>query len=215
MKKLSFKGAVFDLDGTLLDSMSVWTDVDKEFFRRRKIEMPDDYQREIKNMHFPTAAEYTKERFSLPDSTDDIMREWHELCFEAYQNHIKLKDGAFEYLTMLKSKGIKIAYATASNEALCRAVLTSNGVWEYFTEKAYVEEVGKNKSEPDVYILAAERLGLSPSECVVFEDIYQGVCGAKKGGFTVCGVFDSCSDEEKDEIQRAADFYITSFKELL
>lgn len=209
------KGAIFDLDGTLLDSMAVWHDVDVQFFCRRNIEMPADYPDEIKNMHFPSAAEYTKARFSLPDSIQSIIDEWRSLCFDAYQNRIRLKDGAFEFLNILHKNGVKIAYATASEEQLCKTVLTSNRVIELFSAKAYVEEAGKSKAYPDVYRLACERMSLKPFECIVFEDILQGVQGAKKGGFTVCGVYDRCSESETEKIKRVSDLYITSFKELL
>ena len=85
----NFKGAIFDLDGTLFDSVGIWKDVDHAFFERREIEMPDDYQECIKDMHFRTMAIYTKERFSLPDDINDIMDEWCELCYEEYENKIR------------------------------------------------------------------------------------------------------------------------------
>lgn len=212
---MNFKGAIFDLDGTLLDSMRVWKSVDEQFFERRGIAMPTDYGESVKNMHFPTAAAYTKDRFSLPDSEESIMNEWHSLCLEAYENHIKLKDGAAEYLLSLREKGIKIAYATSNSETLCEAVLRANGVWNMFNAKAYSEETGKNKTEPDVYLLAAERLGLTPSECAVFEDIAVGAESAKRGGFAVCGVYDKTSEKDAEKIKSVADMYIESFRELL
>lgn len=210
-----FKGAIFDLDGTLLDSMHVWRDVDNEFFKKRNMEIPDDYGEALKNMHFPTAAVYTKERFNLPDTVESIMAEWTKACFDAYQNDIKLKDGAFEYLEFLRKSGVKIAYATSNSEKLCKAVLTANDAWDFFEAMAYSEETGKQKTEPDVYLLASERLGLKPSDCVVFEDILGGARGAKKGGFTVCGVYDSTSEKDADGIKNTADYYIKSFRELL
>ena len=99
-----FKGAIFDLDGTLFDSMGIWKDVDLAFFERRNIEMPDDYQEAIKDMHFKPMAEYTKERFDLPDDIYDIMDEWCELCFEEYEKNVPLKDGAKEYIDKLIEK---------------------------------------------------------------------------------------------------------------
>lgn len=215
MKNINFKGAIFDLDGTLLDSMSVWHEVDSKFFKRHGLEMPDNYQDAVKNMHFPTAAQYTKNRFSLSETTDEIMAEWCELCYEAYESQIKLKNGALEFLTKLYKNDVKIAYATANEEKLCKAVLGSNRVWDFFSARAYVSETGKSKAEPDVYLLAAERMGLLPSECAVFEDILQGVKGAKKGGFTVFGVYDESNIGDMEEIKGSADFYITDFEELL
>ena len=211
----SFKGAVFDLDGTLLDSMHVWENVDKNFLKKRGIQVPDDYNQAVKNMYFPTAAKYTKERFGLVESEEEIMKEWTLLCLSAYRTQVRLKAGVFEYLSGLSKKGIKIAYATANEEALCDAVLSSNKIDRFFSARAYSAEVGKNKSEPDIYLLAAERLGLKPEECMVFEDILMGINGAKKGGFSVCGVYDATSERETALIKERADYYINSFTELL
>ena len=209
-----FKGVIFDLDGTLLDSMSVWQQVDIDFLAKRGIAVPEDYQDAVKNMYFSTAAVYTKERFSLSDTVEEIMAEWVQLGFEAYKNRVRLKAGAKRLLNYLYENNVKLAFATANEEQLSEAVLTSNGVWELFSANAYVAETGKDKSEPEVYLLACKRLGVKPSECVVFEDILQGIEGAKKGGFTVCGVFDESSKEDWDKIVKTADFSVLSFEEL-
>ena len=211
----NFKGAIFDLDGTLLDSMGIWKDVDLAFFQRRNIPMPDDYQECIKDMHFKTMAIYTKERFNLPDDIDDIMDEWCELCFDEYENKIGLKDGVSEYLHKLKACGIKLAFATANTTELSEVCLKSNEIYELFNVGAYLHETQSDKCEPDVYLLACKRLGLEPDECVVFEDILPGVLGAKKGGFAVCGVYDEFSGKDEWEIRKNADYYIKSFTELL
>ena len=210
-----FKGAIFDLDGTLFDSVGIWKDVDRAFFERRKIEMPDDYQERIKDMHFRTMAIYTKERFNLPDDINDIMDEWCKLCYEEYENKIRLKAGALEYLKFIKSKGIPIAFATANTTELSEICLKSNKIFDLFDAHAYLHETTSDKSDPDVYLLACERLGLKPCECIVFEDILPGIKGAKKGGFSVCGVYDSFSQKDEEEIRRIADYYINAFEELL
>ena len=211
----NFKGAIFDLDGTLFDSMGIWKDVDLAFFERRNIVMPDDYQECIKDMHFKTMAIYTKERFNLPDDINDIMDEWCGLCFDEYENKISLKDGVSEYHHKLKDCGIKLAFATANTTELSEVCLKSNKIFDVFDTGAYLHETQSDKCEPDVYLLACERLGLSPADCIVFEDILPGVEGAKKGGFTVCGVYDEFSEKDKDEICKIADYYIKSFKEFL
>lgn len=208
-------GAIFDLDGTLFDSMGIWKDVDLAFFDRRGIVMPDDYQEKIKDMHFKTMAVYTKERFNLPDDINDIMNEWCELCFEEYEQKIPLKDGVFEFLSHLKENGIKLAFATANTTELSEVCLKANKIYDLFDACAYLHETDRDKCEPDVYLLACERLGLSPAECIVFEDILPGIKGAKKGGFTVCGVYDSYSQKDTEEIKGIADYHIISFKELL
>lgn len=210
-----YKGAIFDLDGTLFDSMGIWLNVDLAFFERRSIEMPDDYQECIKDMHFKPMAEYTKERFNLPDDIHDIMNEWCELCFEEYEKRVPLKYGAKKYLEYLKNCGIKIAFATANTAELSEVCLKNNKIFDLFDAHAYLHETSKNKNEPDIFLLACERLGLKSQECIVFEDILPAILGAKKGGFDTCGVYDKFSEKDTAEIKANSDYYIKSFYELL
>ena len=210
-----FKGAIFDLDGTLLDSMHIWHDVDEEFFSRRNLKVTPEYVQVIKNMHLKAAAVYTKEKYGIKESTDEIIEEWLELCAQGYLNNVDLKEGVFEYLRMLSDNGIKMAFATASEKQVCEGTLKKQGIFEFFSTYAYVSEINIGKTEPDIYLLAAERMGLKAEECIVFEDIIEGVRGAKKGNFTVCGVYDKSSAHDEDEIRDVADYYIKSFKELL
>ncbi len=210
-----YKGIIFDLDGTLLDSMGVWNDVDIEFFKRRNIPLTDEYKEKIKSMHFDTAAKYTKETYNLPESEKEIIDEWLELCEEAYSTTVMLKDGAKEFIKYCKECGLKLTIATASTDKISEAVLRNNGVREYFDAKTYVEEVGKDKHEPDVYLLAARKLGLEPKECIVCEDILIGLKSAKKVGFTTVAMYDEDSKDEWEEICETSDINIHSFAVLM
>lgn len=210
-----FDGIIFDLDGTFIDSMNVWQDVDTEFFRRRGIPLPPDYKEKIKTMYFMTAAEYTKKEFGLPDTAESIIEEWKELCMEQYKTTVPLKDGAKEFIELCKASGLKTAYATASDDSLCRAVLENNGVYHLFDAKTYVHEAGRDKTHPDVYLLAAEKIGVSPSKCLVAEDILIGLKSAKRAGFTAIAMFDVSSKGDWGEMCETADINIKSFKELL
>ena len=211
----NFKGAIFDLDGTLLDSMHIWHDVDEEFFRRRNLKVTPEYIEIIKNMHLGAAAVYTKEKYNIQESVEDIVEEWLDLCAQGYLNDVDLKNGVFEYLKTLHDNHIKMAFATASEKQVCEGVLKKHGIIDFFETFAYVSEINIGKTEPDIYLLAAERMGLKAQDCIVFEDIIEGVRGAKKGNFTVCGVYDKSSAEDEDEIRAIADYYIKSFTELL
>ena len=211
----NLKGAIFDLDGTLLDSMHIWHDVDEEFFRRRNLKVTKEYVDIIKNMHLPAAAVYTKEKYNIQESVEEIVEEWLELCTQGYLTNVDLKDGVFEYLKSLHETGIKIAFATASEKVVCEDTLKNHGIFDFFSASAYVSEINIGKTEPDIYLLASERIGISPENCIVFEDIIEGIRGAKKGGFITCGVYDKSSAKDEDEIRKAADYYIKSFEELL
>ncbi len=212
---LDVRGAIFDLDGTLLDSMGVWEEIDIAFLAKRSIAVPQDYVEKVTPMGFLQAAEYTIERLHLSECAQDIIAEWGRMSIDAYSHRIALKPYAKEYLKQLKAKGIRLAVATALTPDLYGPALRNNGILEYFDAFASLSEVSRGKGSPDIYLLAASRLGLRPEKCVVFEDILEGIKGAKAGGFLTCGVYDRYSAHEKDKILASADRYIISFKELL
>ena len=210
-----FKGAIFDLDGTLLDSMEVWQNIDKEFFKKRGIKEPENYIETINPMGFRQAAEYTIKQFGLKETAEEIIKEWNEMSVEAYRTSVFIKPFVKEYLTCLKIQGIKTSVATASQEELFVPALKNSGVYEMFDAFTTLSEVNRGKGFPDIYIKAAEKIGLEPCDCVVFEDISAGIKGAKDGGFYTVGVYDPFSDFEKDKIIKLSDMYINDFGELL
>lgn len=212
---IDFKGAIFDLDGTLYDSMWVWEHVDKTFLGKRGIKVPDDYLETIAPIGFVAAADYTIKRFNLSDKPEDLIQEWNELAIDAYKNKVRLKSGAKEYLEKLKSLGVKLSVATASSSNLYELALKNNGVYDLFDAFTSASEVERGKGFPDIYILAAQKIGLMPKDCVVFEDIYIGILGAKAGGFYTVAVYENCSKKDKDAIIKESDIYIHSFNELL
>lgn len=210
----AFKGAIFDLDGTILDSMGIWRKIDEDFLGRRGFEVPEDYVEKIKALDYQSAAEYTIARFSLKDQPEDLIAEWKQMAEEAYAHHIFLKPHVKEYIMQLKHAGIKIALATVSDDALSIPALKNNGVFEYFDAFVTTQEVGKGKEFPDVYLKAAEKLGLKPQSCIVFEDVLKCILGAKKGGFCTIGVYDAASEIQQEAIQKEADYYILDFSML-
>ena len=210
-----FKGAIFDLDGTLLDSMGVWRKIDVEFLARRGFAVPDDYIRAITAMHYAAAAEYTIRRFGLRERPEDVVAEWNRMAEEAYAHQVLLKPFAADYLRRLKEKGVRIAAATASAERLYLPALKNNRAEGYFDAFTTVPEVARGKGFPDIYLLAARKLGLSPADCAVYEDILAGVRGAKAGGFYTFGVYDPHSAYEWGDIRALADRSIRGWEELL
>ncbi|MDE6314415.1 MAG: HAD family phosphatase [Lachnospiraceae bacterium] len=210
-----FKGAIFDLDGTILDSMWVWKQVDMNFLGKRGIQVPPDYVKEISALNLNTAAIYTIERFGLPDSVESVMQEWFEMAEKEYAEDVQLKNDAREYLAYLKAKGVKLAVATSSSDGLFLPCLEHNGIYEFFDAIVTTMEVERGKEFPDVYQEAARRIGCKPSECMVFEDILKGVRAAKEGGFYVVAVEEEHSKEDWQEIREVADRYIEEFEEMM
>ncbi len=209
------QGAIFDLDGTLLDSMWVWEYVDEEFLNRRGLPKEPDYLEKLGPMGFHRAAIYTKERFGLSESVEQIWEEWGCLAKSAYDNEVVLKPGAAEYLRRLKERGVRIGAATSNHEELFIGALKRCGVYDCFDAFTMTSEVSRGKEFPDVYLLCAERIGAKPSESAVFEDIAAGLRGAKSGGFYTVAVREPLSAPQEAEIRKLADQYINDFYDLL
>lgn len=208
MTELStFKAVIFDLDGTLVNSSYVWSDIDKKFLGKRSIPVPEDYYKQISAMNFSQAAVFTKELFSLPDTVEDICKEWFDMAEYEYANNVTLIKGADTLLAELKSKGVKIALATASSKKLYEPVLKHNNIYDYFDFFASTEDVERGKGFPDVYEYAAENLGLKPEECAVVEDILEGIKGAKMGGFKAYAMLNPHYKNDWKEIKESCDFY--------
>lgn len=210
-----FKGAIFDLDGTILDSMWVWQQVDVNFLGNRGITVPKDYAKEISAMNIITAAEYTIARFGLPETAEQVAAEWYDMAMKEYAEDVQLKAGAREYMAYLKAKDVKLAVATSSPRELFLPCLENNEIFEFFDAIVTTMEVERGKDFPDVYEEAARRIALKPSECMVFEDILKGVKAAKQGGFYVVALEEEHAIEDREEIRQVSHKYIKDFEELI
>ena len=197
---VNLKCAIFDLDGTLLNSTGVWAKVDIDFLAKRGIPVMQDYMDTIKTHNFKTGSVYTVERFNLNEKPEDIAKEWYNMAAYAYAHEIDLKPGAKAFLKALKNAGIKIAVATSSDRSLYEPCLKRNGVYELFDNFTQTDEVARGKGYPDVYEKAAEKCGVDISECIVFEDILKAVQGAADGGFRIVGVYDEASSQDTEQI---------------
>lgn len=209
-----WKGAVFDLDGTVLDSMGVWEKVDVLFLENRGMMLEQDYLDAITPMGFKEAAEYTIRKYSLKEPPDKVVKEWFETAAVLYAQEVGLKAHAREYLQDLKERGIKIAAATSSEPELYKAALKNNNIYQYFDAFAHTSEVKKGKESPAVYQRAAEKLGLKAEECIVYEDILKGIRSARKAGFYTVAFEDSYSAYEKEALKKEADAYITDYRQM-
>ena len=213
---MDFQCAIFDLDGTLINSTGVWNKVDEDFFNRRNVIMPPEFPQVIKTHTLMSGAVYIKDRLSLPESPEDIVKEWHDAAVYAYHNDVRIKPYVKELLELLKnSYGYKIGLATSNTHELYDQCLINNGIYDYFDSFTQSDEVERLKGFPDIYEKSAERMGVPKEECIVFEDVYQAVKGARMGNFFTVAVEDSASVDDREEIIKIADVYIKSFRELV
>ena len=211
----NIEGAVFDLDGTLLDSSWVWETVDEKFLGDRGFQVPDDYVDEISPLGAERAAVYTIERFGLNEDKDDIVREWIEMAKKEYATEVVCKPYAKEFLEEIHKLNIKMAVATSSDRELFMKTLEREGILKYFQKIVTVDEVERGKGYPDIYEEAARRIKVNPHKCLVFEDILAGVTGASLGEFNVVAVFDEKSKHNWEKIKSISKYSINDYKELL
>lgn len=209
------KGAIFDIDGTILDSMSAWTKATTEFYRRKGISVNEKDFSYFATVTLTESFNYIKNTYNLNMSVDEIFSEFDGIILDEYKYNIPAKPFAVEYLKKLKSDGVKLSVATSARPAFCEAAFSRLGILELFDAFCYSDKVGTNKSKPDIYLLAAEKLNLAPQECAVFEDILTGIKSAKTAGFFTCAIYDETNKNDTDEIKRIADKYILSWKALL
>lgn len=206
---------IFDLDGTLVDSMWIWREIDIEYLGRYGLELPETLQSEIEGMSFSETAVYFKNRFELPDSLEEIMRNWNEMAWEKYAKEVPLKPGAKEFLDLCKSRGIKLGIATSNSRELAQNVADVHGLHDYFDCIMTGSDVEKGKPAPDIYLAVASQMDVEPSKCLVFEDICHGITAGLAAGMSVCAVEDEYSAPQRNAKQKLAHYYINDYTEIV
>ena len=209
------KAVLFDLDGTLADSMLVWTQIDLDFFASRGIPIPETLQTDIEGMSFAETAQYFIDTFHLPETLDQLMSLWNQIALKHYRTDVELKEGAAEFLAYLKSKGIRTGISTSNSRLLLDVFLTRHGIKSSFDALTTSDEVKRGKPAPDVYLTTARKLGVRPNECLVIEDLPMGIRAGLNAGMKVCAIEDRYSCKLREEKQKLAHYYINSFRDVL
>ncbi|MBP3603656.1 MAG: HAD family phosphatase [Lachnospiraceae bacterium] len=208
------EAVLFDLDGTLVDSMWIWKDIDIEYLGRFGITLPDDLQSCIEGMSFTETAVYMKERFAIPDSIEVMKEQWNQMAWQKYTQEVPLKKGALEFLEYCRSHHIKLGIATSNSKELVTAVLDALHIQNYFDCVVTGCEVNKGKPAPDIYLKAASKCNVLPEKCLVFEDIIAGITAGKTAGMRVCAVEDAYSMSMQHEKEVLADYTIKNYYDI-
>ncbi len=211
----NIEGAIFDLDGTLIDSMKIWEKIDYDFLNKRNLKVPQDLKDKIETLTFEEGANFFKKNFKLKESQEEILKEWHNMVFKEYSHNIKLKNNVRDFLIKLKNKGVKLAIATSNTPELTKLVLENNKILDLFDSITTISEVNRNKTFPDIYLLCAEKLKLPAEKCAVFEDILPAIKSAKTAQMKTIGIYDDSSKDDENKIKEIADYYIYDYKELI
>lgn len=212
---MKFRGAIFDLDGTLIDSMKIWDNIGAEFLLNHGITPPENIEAILKPMSFYQSATYFMEEHKLSYKPEEIMKIVYEHVADKYKGSIPLKEAVKEYLMKLNQKEVKMCVATASNKELAEHALKRLGIFNYFEFIITCDEIQSGKDKPHIYLEAARLLGLDKSEIYVFEDALYCVKTAKEEGFNVIGVYDESSEKDSEELRKICSHFVMSFKELL
>lgn len=202
---------IFDLDGSLVDSMWMWHEIDREYLGRFGIDLPKNLQAEIEGMSFSETAVYFKNRFDIPDSLEQMKVDWNQMAWDKYTNDVPLKPGVREFLKSCKENNIKLGIATSNSRELVDNIANVHGLNDYFNCIMTACEVSKGKPAPDIYLAVAEKLQVKPDRCLVFEDIIPGIMAGKNAGMHVCAVEDEYSINDKQSKLELADYYIDDF----
>lgn len=205
---------IFDLDGTLVDSMWIWREIDIAYLKQFQISLPENLQTQIEGMSFYETAVYFKEHFGLSDSLDTIMECWNTMAKEKYAKEVPLKPGVKEFLSFCRRQGILLGIATSNSRELAHTVLNAHGILEYFDTIVTGSEGLKGKPAPDVYLMAAKQLKVMPDRCLVFEDICSGIQAGLSAGMQVCAVEDGYSAGQWENKQKLAHHYIKDYREI-
>ena len=212
---MRLQSAIFDMDGTLLDSMPAWEHLCSGLIREMGLEPEPDLDATVSVMTMRQGAEYCRERYGLAQTADEIIDLVNGRMEDFYHNRVRAKAGVQKFLSLLKMEGVWMYVATNTDRSLAEAGLRHTGLDGYFRGLMTCAEVGIGKNDsPEIYDRCMRRLRSTKKDTVVFEDALHAIQTAKEAGFRVCAVYDDSSRDDQAAIQALSDYYIRSFEEM-
>lgn len=205
---MKIKAAIFDADGTLLDSMGQWNLVPYKYVKSLGVAADENIAEKLFTMTISEAAEFIIDEYKLSVTVEEAVEGMDAIIREFYKNDVKLKDGAGELLEFFKSRGIPMVIGTSTDRDCIEVGLERTGISAYFDRIYTSTEVGKSKEKPDLFIQAMEFMESSPDETIVFEDGLYSLRTAATLGMKTVGIFDEVSLSNQKELKELADLYV-------
>ncbi len=212
---MKIHGAIFDMDGTLTDSMHVWETIGSDYIKSLGKVPREDLDRRFTSMSVYEAVGFMQEEYDIPGSRDEITDQIDKTVEKRYIRDVPLKEGVFEFLEHLSSCGVPMCLATASDEYLADSALTRLGIRKFFKGILTSRKVGVGKDKPDIFLASAALLGSKPCETAVFEDSVVALRTAKAAGFITAALYDDSFSYAWDEIKEISDVWSEKMTEYI
>lgn len=211
---MAIRGAIFDMDGTLTESMHLWIEIGRRYLEGIGYTVSPEQNHEMSKMLLEPMALYMQDEFGVPKSREQIIAEINKIVEPGYFEEVLVKPTVVESLEAMQSRGVKMCVATATDRHLTEACLKRNGIDRYFSAIFTCGEEHCNKRTSQIYDKARAHLGTASEETYIFEDTYVSILGAKESGCRVVALQDRWSEKKRDLIREAADIYVEHMGDL-